>query len=254
MFKSLDTLWLNTNPYLLRFNLPMVKYLSRYVNIAQWEYSQTADEGTSLDMAIELLDDYISLLKKPINLIGHSTCGLLGLLYAQKYPEKVKSLVILGVGINPALDWISYYYLLRTNFYCSKERILARVASYLFGYHNQYYQKAFMGLLEKALLYSLSPHSLYQRYDLSIEQITSPLMICGSEKDKIISGEEMSKWEKHLKPQDRLWQCDQKEHFFHYFQPTLVGQNILDFWLFQGNHSTNILPEMSKLGVGKKLF
>lgn len=246
MFKSFDTLWLNTNPYLLRFNLPIVKYLSRHVNIAQWEYSQTEDEGTSLDIAIELLDDYISLLKKPINLIGHSTCGLLGLLYAQKYPEKVKSLVILGVGINPALDWISYYYLLRTNFHCSRERILARVASYLFGYHNQYYQKAFIGLLEKALLYSLSPHSLYQCTNFSIEQIASPLMICGSEKDKIISWEEMIKWKTHLKSQDRLWQSNQKEHFFHYFQPALVGQNILDFWLSQSNQPINLRQEISK--------
>ncbi|BAQ63506.1 alpha/beta fold hydrolase [Geminocystis sp. NIES-3709] len=235
MFKNPDVLWLNTNPYLLRFNLPIIKYLSRHVNICQWEYSQTEDEGTSLDIAIELLDDYISLLKKPVNLIGHSTCGLLGLLYAQKYPEKVKSLTILGVGINPSLDWLSYYYLLRTNLYFSKERILSRLANILFGYHNYYYQKAFIGLLEKALLYSLSPHSLYKRFNLSIEKISSPLMICGSENDQIVSWEEITKWKNYLKPQDILWQCPEGEHFFHYFQPSLVSENIINFLMSQVN-------------------
>lgn len=230
MFKNPDVLWLNSNPYLLRFNLPIVKYLSKYVKIGQWEYSQTMDEGASLEVAIELLDNYISLLKKPIHLVGHSTCGLLGLLYAQKYPDKVQSLVVLGVGTNYSLDWINYYYQLRANFDCSQSIVLAKLAYALFGYHNQYYQKAFIKLLEKALLYSLSPHTLYQRFYYSIEQINSPLMICGNSNDQIINWEEIEDWKYHLKTEDMLCYVSQGEHFFHYFQPYLVGDKIISFW------------------------
>ena len=135
------------------------------------------------------------------------------------------------MGINPCLDWISYYYYLRSNFHFSQERILARLASYLFGYHNQYYQKAFVGILEKALLFSLSPHTLYRRFDQSIEPISAPLMICGSEQDKIVPWEEIVKWKRYLKPEDKLYKSEVKEHFFHYFEPNLLGKNILEFWL-----------------------
>ncbi len=230
MFKNTDVLWLSTNPYLLRFNLPIIKYLSSHVKIGQWEYQINEDEGTSTDQAIELLDDYLSLIEKPVHLVGHSTCGLLGFYYAQKYPEKVKSLTILGVGGNAGWDWVSYYYIMRSNLKCSKEVILARLAKNLFGYHNQYYQKAFIKLLEKALLYSLSPHSLYQRFNLSITPIASPLMVCGSQNDQIVSWDEIKKWEPYLKPEDYLWQCPEGDHFFHYFQPKLLSEKIVEFW------------------------
>ncbi|NCO76484.1 MAG: alpha/beta hydrolase [Cyanobacteria bacterium] len=230
MFKNPEIIWLNTNRYLLRFNLPIIKYLSNFVNIAHWEYQQNEDEGTSLDVAIKLLDDYLSLINKPVHLVGHSTCGLLGLWYAHKYPEKVKSLSILGVGVNPAFDWVSYYYMMRSNLSCSKEVILARLAKHLFGYQNPYYQKAFVKLLERALLYSLSPHSLYQRFNLPMGTISQPLMICGSKNDQIVCWEEMERWQCHLKPEDYLWQCPTGEHFFHHFQYKLLAEEMIKFW------------------------
>lgn len=230
MFKNPDVLWLNSNPYLLRFNLPVMKCLSNHVKIGQWEYKIHQDESTSINQAIELLDDYLNLIKKPVHLIGHSTCGLLGLYYAQKYPEKVKSLTVLGVGANAGWDWVSYYYIMRSNLQCSHEIILAKVVKNLFGYHNQYYQKAFIQLLEKALLYSLSPHSLYQRFNLPVTQIHSPLMICGSKNDKVVSWNEIEKWQPYLKEEDYLWQCPQGEHFFHYFEPKLLSEEIVNFW------------------------
>lgn len=240
MFKNPDVLWLSTNPYLLRFNLPIIKYLSNHVKIGQWEYQINEDEGTSIDQALELLDNYLNLIEKPVHLIGHSNCGLLGLYYAQKYPEKVKSLTILGVGGNAGWDWVSYYYIMRSNLQCSKEVILARLAKNLFGYHNSYYQKAFIQLLDKALLYSLTPHSLYQRFNLPITSISSPLMVCGSQNDQIVSWDEIKKWKCYLKPQDYLWQCPQGEHFFHYFQAKLLSEKIVDFWSSLSNEEVNI--------------
>ena len=244
MYKNPEILWLSTNPYLMRFNLPIIKYLSQYVNIAQWEYQLTEDESTSRECAIALLEDYLKMVKKPVHIIGHSTCGLLGLQYAHQYPEKVKSLTLLGVGINPALDWISYYYLLRNNFNCSQDGILAHVAKYLFGYRNFYYQKSLVKILKKALIYSLSPHSLYQKCSyLPIETTSYPLMVCGSNDDQIVYWKEIEKWQSYLKPEDKIYQCPNGEHFFHYFQPQLLGKQVLDFWASLGS------PIQSSTGV-----
>lgn len=231
MFKNPHILWLNSNPYLRRFNLPAIKYLANYVDIGHWEYEQTEDEGTSIDQGVNLLEDYLSLLKEPIHLVGHSTCGLLGLYYAQKYPQRVKSLTLLGVGVNPALDWLSCYYLWRNNWGCSQEIVLAHLAKYLFGSHSHYYRKALMKILEKAMIYSLSSHSLYKiDNNLGVPSVDCRLMITGSIEDKIVPWSEIEKWRSQLKPNDILWQCPRGEHFFHYFQPQLIGEKLLEFW------------------------
>lgn len=236
MYKNPEVLWLSTNPYLMRFNLPITKYLSQYVSIGLWEYQLTEDESTSLEGAIASLDDYLQMVKKPVHIVGHSTCGLLGLQYANKYPEKVKSLTILGVGINPALDWVSYYYLLRNNYNCSQDGVLAHVAKHLFGYRNFYYQKSLVKILKKALIYSLSPHSLYQKCSyLPVKKNSYPLMVSGSNDDKIVFWTEIEKWKTYLKPEDKIFQCPNGEHFFHYFQPQLLGEEMLDFWTSLGS-------------------
>jgi pimeloyl-ACP methyl ester carboxylesterase len=80
-------LWLNTSPSLRCFEQPLLCYLSKRVSIARWEYLQTQDEASSLDIAIALLHDYLKNIPDTVHLIGHSTSGLLGLLYARQYPE-----------------------------------------------------------------------------------------------------------------------------------------------------------------------
>ena len=231
MFKNPNIIWLNTNPYLRRFNLPVIQHLSNYVDIGHWEYQQTEDEGTSFAQGINLLEDYLSTIKKPMHLVGHSTCGLLGLYYAYKYPQRVKSLTLLGVGVNPAIDWLSYYYLWRKDWDCSQEVVLAHLAKYLFGSQSHYYRKAFVAILEKAMFYSLSKHSLYKQYSyFHLPKIECPLMIIGSVEDQIVPWSEIAKWKTKLKSTDMLWQCPTGEHFFHYFQPQLIGEKLLEFW------------------------
>ena len=243
MFINPDVIWLNTNPYLLRFNLPIIKYLSQYKKIGCWEYRQNLDEASSLDVAIALLNDYLQMLPKPVHLVGHSTCGLLGLLYTHKYPGQVKSLTLLGVGYNAAADWLSYYYSLRSNLLCSQTIILSRMAKYLFGYHNRYHQQGLIKLLDKALLVSLSPHSLYRSFNLTVGNVSQPLMIAGSQDDIICTSEHLQQWQLDLKSGDYWWQCPQGNHFFHYFQPQLVGQEILKFWQSLTVTSTDLTPE-----------
>jgi hypothetical protein len=41
-------------------------------------------------------------------------------------------------------------------------------------------------------------------------------------------------WLNWLKPEDKLWECPEGYHFFHYFYPQQVGEQILSFW--ERNH------------------
>lgn len=59
MSHSLDALWLDASPSLRRFHQPLLQYLSQNVKIACWEYCQSLDEASNLDVAVVLLHDYL---------------------------------------------------------------------------------------------------------------------------------------------------------------------------------------------------
>ena len=135
------------------------------------------------------------------------------------------------MGFNPYLDWLSYYYSWRNHWSCSQEIVLAHLAKYLFGFHSNYYRQALVKILAKATVYSLSRHSFYKRYNnFAVPSVDCRLMIAGSIEDKIVPWSEIEKWRWKLKPDDILWQCPRGEHFFHYFQPQLIGEKLLEFW------------------------
>ncbi|NEP52378.1 MAG: alpha/beta hydrolase, partial [Moorea sp. SIO3C2] len=41
-----DILWLNVSPSFLRFDQPLIRYLSKQKRVGQWEYRQNQDEPT----------------------------------------------------------------------------------------------------------------------------------------------------------------------------------------------------------------
>jgi pimeloyl-ACP methyl ester carboxylesterase len=228
MSKLPDVLWLNTSPSLQWFDQPLLHYLSTQVSIARWEYYQSQDEGSSLDVAAQLLHEYLQSHAQPVHLIGHSTGGLLGLLYARQYPEKVKSLTLLAVGVDAALDWRAHYYI-----HCqflSRQKILNAMAYNLFGYYDECTIKGLVNTLERDLNCSLSPHSLFQRLSIPPGRVPVPLMVCGSSNDIVIGADALQGWQPWLKESDRLWTCPEGRHFFHFFQSQLVGEQILNFW------------------------
>ncbi|MBW4594361.1 MAG: alpha/beta hydrolase [Brasilonema angustatum HA4187-MV1] len=228
MSKQPEAIWLNTSPSLLCFAQPLLRELSRSVTIAQWEYTQTKDEPSSLDVAILLLDEYLQSIKQPVHLIGHSTGGLLGLLYTRRYPEKVKSLTLLAVGADAAVDWQAHYYSHRPSL--TREKILNAMVYNLFGYQNEHAVKRLEKILERDLDCSLSPHSLFKRQSLVPCPVPAPLMVCGSTNDIIVEPDALQGWRPFLMKGDRYWECQKGRHFFHFFQPTLVAEQILDFW------------------------
>jgi pimeloyl-ACP methyl ester carboxylesterase len=244
MSRQPDVLWLNTNPSLVRFHRLLIRYLAKQVVISEWEYQQSRDEASSLDIALVLLQDYLKGLDHPVHLVGHGTGGLLGLLYARKYPHRVQSLTLLGVGCHPAVDWQAHYYVLLQHLPCSRDRILAQMVRGLFGDQSSGIMKVLIKILEQDLLCSPSPHSLYQRVSIEPGGVEMPLLVCGSEDDIIVDPNAIKGWQSWLKSSDHLWLSPQGYHFFHYFHAQMVGRQLMKFWqkqslakAFQSSHA-----------------
>ena len=222
--------WLNANPSFKHFDGRIVRYLSKQVPIAYWEYGQTPDEASSLDVALTLLHDYLKSRPQPVNLVGHGTGGLLGLLYARKYPRRVKSLTLLGVGSIPSIDWQTHYYQMRKLLPCSQEIILGRMVQMMFGERSRGDIIDLVNLLKRDLYTAPTTHSLYQLARIKPGGVSMPMMVCGSNNDAIIDCNALQKWSKHLKDEDLLWTIPKGRHFFHYFFPEYTGRKIIKFW------------------------
>lgn len=222
--------WINANPSFKHFDGRIVRYLSRQVTIAYWEYHQNIDEASSLEIALTLLHDYLKSKSQPVHLIGHGTGGLLGLLYARKYPDKVKSLTLLGVGYAPSIDWQTHYYQMRKLLPCSQEMLLSRMVQMMFGHQDRTNVQNLIELLEQDLYTAPSCHSLYQLDRVSSGGVLMPMMVCGSDNDGIIDRPALQRWTDSLKDGDVLWSVPMGHHFFHYFFPEHTGRKVIKFW------------------------
>jgi pimeloyl-ACP methyl ester carboxylesterase len=223
-----DVLWLNVSPSFQCLTQPLLCSLSSKINSSVWNYQPNLDEACSLEKAISRLHNYLKTGDRPVHLIGHSTSGLLGLMYARRYPETVKSLTLLAVGVDAAVDWQVHYYIHRP--YLSRQKLLAAMVDNLFGYQNKQTFERLVKMLEQDLDNSLSPHSLFQRLSLPPGEVSVPMMVCGSLDDIIVEPDALQNWQPWLKKGDRIWVCPEGKHFFYYFQPELLGNQLLDFW------------------------
>ncbi|VEP16534.1 conserved hypothetical protein [Hyella patelloides LEGE 07179] len=230
MSEITNNVWIAANHSFQRFDNHLLRHLSYHQPVARWEYYQHQDEPSCLEIALSFLENYLNSLQQPVNLIGHSTGGLLGLLYSRKYPNKVKSLTLLGVGCHPAVDWQIHYYALREFLPCSQRIILAQMVQTMFGQQNQYNTKGLSLILQQDLNTSPSPHSLFRRVNINPGGIKSPLMVCGGSNDNIVDLNSLRGWQEYFKPGDVLWECPQGNHFSHYFYPEKVSRKILEFW------------------------
>jgi pimeloyl-ACP methyl ester carboxylesterase len=223
-----DAIWLNTSSSLHCFAQPLLQQLGRQIKITPWQYHQQLDEECSLEKAMLLLHQYLNSFSQPVHLIGHSTSGLLGLLYARQYPERVKSLTVLAVGVDIAVDWQFHYYKHRLQL--GHDKLLLAMAYNLFGYQAQYHLDCLIQLLEQDLTTSLSPHSLFRQLHLLPCEVNVPLLVCGSQDDIVVDTQALQSWQPFLKQGDRLWFCPGGGHFFHFFQAHLLAEQVLDFW------------------------
>jgi pimeloyl-ACP methyl ester carboxylesterase len=222
--------WINANPSFKQFDGRIIRYLSQQIPIAYWEYNQELDEASSLEIALTLLHDYLKSKSQPIDLIGHGTGGLLGLLYARQYPQRVKSLTLLGVGCAPAIDWQAHYYQMRKLLPCSQEMLLARMVQMMFGHQSRANTKKLVENLKQDLYTAPTAHSLYQLNRIESGGVSMPMMICGSHNDGIVDRSALQGWSDYLKDDDLLWMNPEGHHFFHYFFPEYTGRKVIKFW------------------------
>jgi len=227
---SPDALWLNVSPSFQRLDQRLLGRLAGHSSVAHWAYSQTPDEPCSLEVGLTLLHDYIKARDRPLHLIGHSTSGLLGLLYTRKFPQQVASLTLLSVGVSPAVDWKAHYYNQLGLLHCSRTRILAQMVYVLFGHQPRHMLKRWLDVLEQDLVQSLSLHSLVKTVSLFPAGATVPLLICGGGEDAIVTPNQIQGWQPWLKPGDRIWLCPQGRHFFHNAYAQEVADEIFKFW------------------------
>ncbi|WP_404790787.1 alpha/beta fold hydrolase [Altericista sp. CCNU0014] len=225
-----EVLWLNGSPSLQCFDRPLLSALAVQAKVRQWQYCQGLDEGSSVQNAVRLLHDYLEQVDRPIHLMGHGVGGTIGLLYARYYPEKVRSLALLSVAEQPAMTWQTHYYVQRHLMSCSRHQVLAFMVRSLFGSELPYDVKNLIRALDRDLSEAPCLHSLFRIVDLPKGGILAPLMVCGSQTDSVVHPPALLEWRNWMKPTDTLWECTTGRHFFHYFQPQQVAEEVFKFW------------------------
>lgn len=248
---TIDAVWVSASRAFQSFHEPILNGLSQNRTVACWEYSHNLDEGISLDLGLELLGNYLKSQTEPLHLIGHSTGGLLALLYARKHPEKVRSLTLLGVGAHPAVDWQAHFYTLLGSLACHRQVIISQMVRNIFGSQSKPQHKRLLGILEKDLKDSLSPHTLWQRVSVTPGAASVPMLVCGSKDDLIVDPNQLHGWKSMLKEGDRLWQSEDGGHFFHYYRPEPAAREIISFW---DNKPQDEIAALNCLKEGKHVY
>jgi pimeloyl-ACP methyl ester carboxylesterase len=226
-----EVLWLNLSHSLQCFDRPLFNYLAEHLPVTRWEYQPPQDGASSFERALLLLHDQIQSQAQPLHLVGHGRSGLLGLLYAQRYPEQVRSLTLLSVGADPAMDWQAHYYAYRLNLTWSRAKILQQLVCDLFGTAPAVTVKTVADLLVQDLDQSLSPHNLFRQITLPPIRVSVPLLVCGSVDDSVVQASALQDWQQQFgEAGSRLWVCPGGRYFFHYFYPEQTGDQLLGFW------------------------
>lgn len=110
MSDNTDVVWISSSHVLQRFDRPLLQYISKYMNVNQWEYHHNKDEGSSIDEAVDLMHKFLAPSSHPVHLAGRGAGGAIALTFARRYPQKVRSLVLLAVASQPANTWHVHYY------------------------------------------------------------------------------------------------------------------------------------------------
>ncbi|MGJ3253530.1 MAG: alpha/beta fold hydrolase [Elainellaceae cyanobacterium] len=225
-----DALCISVSQSLKRFDCSVLRTLSSSLSVGQWEYQQSPDEPCSFETALVLLHDYLKQCDRPLHLIGHGISGTLAILYARRYPNRVRSLTLLSVGAHPAIDWQAHYYIHRQLLNCSRSFVLTQVVTNLFGSQSKSMTQRLVSVLERDLDTSVSPHSLIRRTSIPPGGVPVPMFIGRGEYDVVIDPHEFEQWKSWLKVGDRLWECPDGRHFFHHSHASKTAEQILDFW------------------------
>ncbi|MEL6553033.1 MAG: alpha/beta hydrolase [Cyanobacteria bacterium J06621_11] len=236
MSQDPNLLWLSVSPHLKCFDRRLLAQLVKTHPIRTWEYSQTVDEPCCIDSVVATLHEYISdrtaLAKRSgqstykVHLLGHGISGVVGLMYARQHPEFVGSLTLLSVNAKPAINWQAHYCALRQLLPCRREVVLVQMARMMFGHQSHRFSQTLAKLLARDLDSALSLHSLAHDVEIPIGSTEVPLLVCNGERDSIVQAQRAALWHACMKSGDRIWQCPEGHHFFHFHHAEAVSQLI----------------------------
>lgn len=262
-----NVLWLSVSPYLKGFDQRLLSQLVKHSTVRRWDYCQTADEPCCTETVVAALHEYLTeraALEKSwkkgashkVHLLGHGVSGIIGLLYARRYPEHVASLTLLSVGSLPAVNWQAHYYVLRQHLPCSRESLLAQMTRLLFGEQPRRLSKALSVLLARDLDNSLTLHSLAHHTHIAPNSLEVPLLVCNGEADAIIQSQKEPDWDQWRASEHsqvgrsaraneselfRIWQCPKGNHFFHFHHAEAVADQIASYWRQLSDASVNTI-------------
>ncbi|MEM8504366.1 MAG: alpha/beta hydrolase [Cyanobacteria bacterium P01_D01_bin.1] len=233
-----NLLWLSVSPRLKGFDRRLLSQLAKTAPVRKWEYIQTVDEPCCLDSIVEALHEYVcdraNLERRSgnpnykVHLLGHGVSGVVALMYARCYPERVASLSLLSVNAKPAVNWQAHYYAIRQLLPCSRDMVLAQMTRLLFGQQPRRLSKPLAELLSADLDSAISLHSLAHDIEIPTDATAVPLLVCNGEQDPIVQAQEADSWQHWMKPGDCLWQCPNGHHFFQFHHAKAVAEAILE--------------------------
>jgi len=165
-------------------------------------------------MAVELLHNFLTWCDRPIHLISHSTSGLVGLMYARRYPYKVSSLGLLAVGWLYTINLQTHYYTHLSAFPWSSKQVLNQMVGDMLGLKSQSINQKFISYFKDDLACSPCRKSLFRISNSRDEGGEAPLLICSRKTDFVVSPIVMRRWSKFLKKGSPLWECQDGRHLF----------------------------------------
>ena len=90
-------LWIDLQPTLHCLNKRVAQLLSRTFSVQRWSFQHDLDESCSVATVHDLLRQTLVASPEPMHLVGHGISGTVACLFAEKYPDLVKSLTLLSV-------------------------------------------------------------------------------------------------------------------------------------------------------------
>ena len=223
-------LWVDLQPSLYCLNKRVAQYLSRKRQVKRWSFQHDLDESCNEETVYDLLCETLQNDDNKYHIIGHGLSGTLACKFAQKYPQKLKSLTLLSVDTHTSNHWSSHYLKIRSQLPCSRTQVLSHLSSLLFHQSNARAAAAFPCLLAKCLdseYIQGSVISQYTRDELIIPSI--PVLIINGQHDFVVDENSRHRWVKKLKPGDCYQSINKGRHFFQFSHSQSTVQRINAF-------------------------
>lgn len=151
-------------------------------------------DGYSLDSLVEDTRDFAQALKlPPFTLVGHSMGGITAFLFAAKYPEFVRRLVLVGAAPSGGLNWGKEELQESIDVFLSRDAARLREANLAFSFGPGFSDEAALAELVEANLKVSTQHiadlahSMNDaRYESQLAKVRAPTLVVHGDRDAAV--------------------------------------------------------------------